>query len=576
MPDPRQPVEQQLERWRRKYYDSLEELERKERQWQEVEEVLRQAVSRLTLAVDPTVPELVRKADTLRGYLREGTETLRLRRALAELGEDIVRLDEARRGGAAPVRPADVLEHLLDELRPPRGARKALRQARQAIARQAEGGDPVRLAAEVARAINSLLAEASGTEGERGGLLARLFQRDEDTGAPPPPPSPEPAAAGPAEREPPPAEPAAPASPVDAPAAAAEPDELPRPASLAAGAEVLVQLIERLSLPEDLSEKAETVKAGLAGEVSWVALGKAVADTADLVAVMRGRLEAEKMELEAFLKQLTEGLREIDAGLQDTARLHADSHEEGSRLNDAVGREVGTIEDALAGGDLAGIKAAVQASLHNIRSHMEAFRTSQAQRAERAEQQLDELKQRLSSMERETEQLRSQLETEHRRALRDPLTGVPNRLAYMDRIQAELARADRYGNPLCLMVWDVDHFKQVNDRYGHQAGDKVLRVLAQTLVRRMRASDFIARYGGEEFVVLLPETRLDDARRIAEDLRETVAGLDFHYRQEPVPITASCGLTEYRKGDVPESIFARADGALYRAKEAGRNRCEVG
>ncbi len=570
MPDPRQPVEQQLERWRRKYYDSLEELERKERQWQEVEEVLRQAVSRLTLAVDPTVPELVRKADTLRGYLREGTETLRLRRALAELGEDIVRLDEARRGGAAPVRPADVLEHLLDELKPPRGARKALRQARQAVARQAEGGDPVRLAAEVARILNALLAPAPDTEGERGGLLARLFQRDGDDGAGEAETrAPAPAAAAPAEQDPPPAEATA------APAAAA-PGALPRAPSLAAGAEVLVQLIERLTLPEDLSERAENIKAGLAGEVSWVALGKAVADTADLVAVMRGRLEAEKMELEAFLKQLTEGLREIDAGLQDTARLHADSHEEGSRLDDAVGREVGTIEDALAGGDLAGIKAAVQASLHNIRSHMEAFRTSQARRAERAEQQLDELTQRLSAMERETEQLRSQLAEEHLRALRDPLTGVPNRLAYMDRIQAELARADRYGNPLCLMVWDVDHFKQVNDRYGHQAGDKVLRVLAQTLVRRMRASDFIARYGGEEFVVLLPETRLDDARRIAEDLRQTVAGLDFHYRQEPVPITASCGLTEYRKGDVPESIFARADGALYRAKQAGRNRCETG
>jgi len=119
------------------------------------------------------------------------------------------------------------------------------------------------------------------------------------------------------------------------------------------------------------------------------------------------------------------------------------------------------------------------------------------------------------------------------------------------------------------MVWDVDHFKQVNDTWGHEAGDRVLKILADTLAARLRGVDLVARYGGEEFVVILADTTLEHAMETAEELRGIIAALDFHYRDQPVPITASCGLTQCVEGDDGESLFRRADAALYRAKQAG-------
>jgi diguanylate cyclase len=124
-------------------------------------------------------------------------------------------------------------------------------------------------------------------------------------------------------------------------------------------------------------------------------------------------------------------------------------------------------------------------------------------------------------------------------------------------------------------VWDVDHFKRINDSYGHRAGDRVLRAVADCLARRIRATDFIARYGGEEFVMVLSGTQTTDAARLIDEMRESVAKIGFHFRGTPVSITISCGLSALRAGDTTEKAFDRADKALYAAKQKGRNRCET-
>ncbi len=142
-------------------------------------------------------------------------------------------------------------------------------------------------------------------------------------------------------------------------------------------------------------------------------------------------------------------------------------------------------------------------------------------------------------------------------------------------MQAELARAERHGRPLTLGILDVDHFKRINDRFGHPAGDRVLRILADLFRQQTRASDFLARFGGEEFMLVLPETSGPDALVVADKLRETVAQAHFHYRKQSVPVTLSCGLAQYRPGETLEQLYVRADAALYRAKEGGRNRCEL-
>lgn len=158
---------------------------------------------------------------------------------------------------------------------------------------------------------------------------------------------------------------------------------------------------------------------------------------------------------------------------------------------------------------------------------------------------------------------------------KDLLTGIFNRLAYEEQIQAEYQRWKRFGNPLTFVIWDVDHFKGINDRYGHAVGDEVLRGVARQLASQVRSTDFVARYGGEEFTMLLPGADLNAALKVVDKLRLNIAESEFIVNGIKVPVTISCGLSSFEGGDVPENVFHRADHALYRAKQAGRNCCWV-
>ena len=178
-------------------------------------------------------------------------------------------------------------------------------------------------------------------------------------------------------------------------------------------------------------------------------------------------------------------------------------------------------------------------------------------------------------MEEEAEELKEQIEKERQQTLRDVLTGIPNRLAYDERLSTELANYRRNQDPFVLVVWDIDLFKKVNDNYGHAAGDQVLKLVASILNKNMREVDFIARYGGEEFVSILPSTDLKGAQLITDKLRELIASSKFHFRDEAVNITVSSGFAEIKNNEEGENLFIRADKALYKAKENGRNNCQA-
>jgi diguanylate cyclase (GGDEF)-like protein len=158
-------------------------------------------------------------------------------------------------------------------------------------------------------------------------------------------------------------------------------------------------------------------------------------------------------------------------------------------------------------------------------------------------------------------------------ATRDALTGLANRRAAQARLVAEQARMDRHGTPLSVLMLDLDRFKSVNDRWGHAAGDRVLRAAADGIVEELRACDLGARFGGEEFVVMLPDTPLDDAMRAAERIRRRIAALDIETDEAVLNVTVSIGAAQLRRGETIEAMIARADEALYRAKAQGRDRC---
>jgi diguanylate cyclase (GGDEF)-like protein len=160
-------------------------------------------------------------------------------------------------------------------------------------------------------------------------------------------------------------------------------------------------------------------------------------------------------------------------------------------------------------------------------------------------------------------------------AMTDDLTGLRNRRHILQRLREELARASRNGRALTVAIFDVDHFKRVNDEHGHDAGDEVLRAVGAMATRALRSSDLIARYGGEEFLLVLPETAGPGAAVIAERVRAGVEAMRVDHGGEALAVTISFGLAIFDptapKGESGETLIKRADAALYRAKAGGRN-----
>jgi diguanylate cyclase (GGDEF)-like protein len=161
-------------------------------------------------------------------------------------------------------------------------------------------------------------------------------------------------------------------------------------------------------------------------------------------------------------------------------------------------------------------------------------------------------------------------------ATHDPLTGQFNRRACLDALLAELSRAYRSGNPVCIAMADIDHFKRINDTYGHLTGDEVLCEVARRMQRSLRRYDTIGRFGGEEFLLVLPECGLEEGVKLAERICHLVRAEPVRAKNEPIEVTISLGVTVANRlapADL-EALLGAADAALYRAKEAGRNRVE--
>jgi diguanylate cyclase (GGDEF)-like protein len=154
----------------------------------------------------------------------------------------------------------------------------------------------------------------------------------------------------------------------------------------------------------------------------------------------------------------------------------------------------------------------------------------------------------------------------------DGLTQVNNRRSFDEAIEREISRCRRYGRTLSLVLVDVDHFKKINDTFGHLAGDAVLKEVASAIKKRIRKEDHLSRYGGEEFAVLTPEIDLKGAHAMAEKLRRMIEKHEFSFDGEVIPVTISCGVGSLgKKGDTSSALVQRADEKLYEAKEGGRN-----
>ena len=323
-----------------------------------------------------------------------------------------------------------------------------------------------------------------------------------------------------------------------------------------------------------LSLVASTVQRELGPRTTSAEAAALLEHIASAVADVVATLQSQRADLESFLDQVTRQL----AFLERWTGWQLDAAQ--SRRDDNLGLER-TFEHEMSGlkrdvdelHDVATIKIKVQARLDAVADQLRTFRESEERRNSENERHAAELRREVAQLKTRTNELAEICAAQENRLLIDSLTGVHSRYAYETRIDEEHQRWQRHSQPLTYTIWDIDHFKRINDQYGHEAGDRLLRAVAEILNRGKRTEDFLARIGGEEFVLLLPMTTLDAGLIVANKLRVAIEETAFRHKRQPERVTISCGLTEFRAGDTPVSVYARADEALYKAKEQGRNRC---
>ena len=518
---------------RQKYLDTLARLESGEARWTKLENVLRLTIGRLSVAARGRSPRLDAELRSLSDLLRRQPEPEQIEVSLEPLSRAIAALDDPAHAGSSGSPAVSAA--------PASAAARSATSAAGAATTTASGPEVNRTTAAASSAPSNGTAAAASSGPANGATLGgtasvpqglRATAEDEEAG------------------------------------------ETSRDARIQAA---IVGMLERLArLPELRPAIAELHERGIEG-LAPDELAEALERVARLLSEHRSSLQREKLEIEELLRQIDGRLEEIAAFLAGEAAAQRSAADSSNQLNLLVLDEVHELNtDVQRAVDLGELRGRVRVRLEAINTHLQDFRAREEQRHTAQVDRTGRLRIRISELERESRNLALRLQEEQRLSMVDALTGIPNRAAYDDRIEHEFMRWQRHGAPVSILAWDIDHFKSINDAYGHRAGDKVLRVIGQHLAQHVRGTDFVARYGGEEFVMILVGTTAEQALVAADKIRTGIAAIGFHFRNKPVTVTASCGITTFRTDDSPDVVFDRADRALYRAKEGGRNSCVVG
>jgi len=332
-------------------------------------------------------------------------------------------------------------------------------------------------------------------------------------------------------------------------------------------------LLEVTEIPVKFESQAEQLKDKLN---SNTAIKNILDQTVSLLFKIKKHRHLEQQEMTEFLAQLTEQLAELGMKASGVKSTTESSSTKRNLLDQSVSTQMLDLQNSSKQAtQLAPLKKLIYSRLDDIAQQIKKQQALEKVDREKTSKTLNHLTKKIRNMEQESSVLNSKLVAANKKATHDPLTGLANRLAYDERLSIEIERWKRYKSPLCLLIWDVDLFKTINDTFGHKAGDKTLILIAKLLSHHCRKTDFISRFGGEEFVMLLPNTDAQAALQSANKLREVIEKTAFNSNGKKISITISCGITQLTKGDSAGIAFTRADQALYQAKHNGRNQCII-
>jgi diguanylate cyclase len=350
--------------------------------------------------------------------------------------------------------------------------------------------------------------------------------------------------------------------------------QAPPAASMAAMQAALTTLLEQL--PSDANPGAvKVLLAELAAANSDASFAAVVGRAADLICAYSDSVARERLQAAAILSEVTRRLDEMAGYLTESNHASQQRYDDVQSHNESVMWQVRELTGEVSSAtELATLQYVVKTRLERVAREVCDFRAREENRLLEYNGKAQQMGARITQLEFEAQELHSKLDQEKHGARLDPLTGVANRKSFDERLAVEIARRQRGRTPGVMILWDIDDFKNINDTYGHRAGDRVLQNVACCFkAGARRGSDLAARIGGEEFAMLLDDVGIPEALHIANEVRSAVQGLRFHFRGAPVRVTVSCGITELQSPDSAEAAFDRADSALYRAKRGGKNVC---
>ncbi|PKG99969.1 GGDEF domain-containing protein [Paraglaciecola sp. MB-3u-78] len=273
-----------------------------------------------------------------------------------------------------------------------------------------------------------------------------------------------------------------------------------------------------------------------------------------------------------LINNLHRSLTMINDNIETTIAVSTKNFEARDQYNSAIKKQIVVLESFISDSQqLTELKEQAKLSLHKMQASLELSALADQKEQVVTIAQIKKMQERVAALESEASTYKQKLDTQRKAALSDQLTKLPNRIAYEEKAQFEVQQAQRNATPLCIGIIDIDHFKKINDAYGHSVGDKTLQVIAKHIRQYLPKEDFVARWGGEEFVMLLPNSSLEEAFAKVEIMRKKVSALPYKFKEQRVTVTLSCGLCQITQESPLEEAFEIADSFLFKAKDAGRN-----
>ena len=554
--------------WKSKYQTSIRELDKKEQEWSQVENILRKAISRLSLAargLDDKLDEQLKLIQTLSREKRDE----RLSSALNQLSSIISSLDQSGKESSGQFPESmSLLMETLQEIDLNKDQQQRLKpmcaKLLKAIASGSKSNGEKQQVSEQLKQISALVNEnlsGSQTGDTADNLLTQLISLLQVT----PDVSVKIKAILKNNRQ-------------------LQEQELQALADTLNGAlqangdgklsiDVTInELLDQLSSVQGMADTVSELRARVDNGLQQEEWKDAISQIVDAVNAALNQLDLEKRELEGFIVNITKQLGQLSQLVEEDFQEKTDEHNHARDFHDYLHEGINSIEaDFQSSNNLQELRESISKNIQFIRQRVDTFVHETHERFEATEKRNQQLSSQLSEMEQETEALQVKLAENREKLMRDPLTGVFNRLAYDQQLTQDMARWERYQTPFSFAILDIDFFKRINDDYGHAAGDKALVIVAKLMMKMVRKTDLIFRIGGEEFVIIMPATDQQAAGQLIDKIRQAVSQTEIHFKQKRVNLTLSAGYTAAREGDNEDKIFERTDKAMYRAKNSGRN-----